>query len=304
MLLTIPTKNYYFLNIKSVGIRNGQDTESDFASDIALAYSGAAFTEINENFDDVNNIIPHYNNGSWGTSNEKSLTMPNSLNQSPNVKYSTNSNTFYLLPPVAMTNGKSTFGFEYIALLDPFLTSGASDIGEIAYSDDYGKNWKILKWVDAKSSTKFIPGDLANSQWESLAFNLSQYAGDTLLFRFRVSTNGYPVNDDKGFFIDNIKMDSRPTNTEENLVESSKVYAYPNPAISYTKINILTPVNVNLSIEMYDALGNNVFSQNYGMISNGSNSYDIPTNELTSGIYYFKIMLNNSIKTIPVSVIK
>jgi photosystem II stability/assembly factor-like uncharacterized protein len=302
MLLTIDTRKFYNLSIKSVGVRSGVDTESDFASNIVLAYSGAAFTEINEDFDDINNIIPHYSTGNWGTSDEKAKSMPNSLNQSPHSNYGKNINNLYVLPPVILSTGKSSFTFEHISLIDPFMTSGVGDYGEFSYTDDFGKTWKPLKWVDSKTSVNFIPGDVANSQWQPMACNLSQHIGDTLMFRFRISTNG--LKEDKGWFIDNIKMDNSPTNTEEDLIESAKVYAYPNPATSYTKVNVLTPVNADLSIQMFDALGNSVFSQNYGMISNGSNNFDIPVNDLTNGIYYFKIVLNNSIKTIPVSVIR
>ena len=226
MLLTIDTKKFYTLKIKAVGVRNNQDTESDFSVDEVIAYSGTPFTELKEDFDDVNNLIPSYNNGTWGTTDEKSVTMPNSLNQSPHANYGKNISSFYLLPPVILTSGKASFGFEHIALIDPSLTSGVADVADVAYSSDFGKTWKVFKWISSLSSPDFILGDLPNSKWQKLALNLSQQLGDTVMFRFLLSTNGY--KEDKGWFIDNIKMDDSPTNIEENIIEATKVYAYPN----------------------------------------------------------------------------
>ena len=299
-LVKAPESEFYRISVQSVGVRLGVETDSDPSSEL-IVYSGTPLNEIQEDFDGTT-IVPNYFTGEWQKTDEKAESMPYSLTDGPAGDYKTNTNTYIILAPVVISSGKSTFSLDHIALLNTFSSSGTSDIGEVAYSDDFGVTWKILKWVDAATSPNFISGDLENSKFDQLAFSMADYLGDTLLFRFRIQTNG--LRNDEGWFIDNIVMDDRPNSVTETLEEMTIVSINPNPSNGIANLSVKLATNANLSYSVYNSLGELLFTIDNNMTNQGDYNFNLDLINQASGIYYVKVNINNVIKTIPLSIVK
>lgn len=211
------------------------------------------------------------------------------------------------MPPVVLSSGKSTISFDHIALIDTVVRTDNNnnpqyDYGEIAYSNDFGDTWNMIKWVNVKSSPGFILNNLEDSDWQSLAFSLSDMVGDTVLFKFTLGSNDFRNND--GWYIDNILLDDRPSSVDYNKYDMTMISVNPNPIKNSARLAFKTLVNDNVTIELYDILGNRLLSQDLGMMQAGEYSYDYNFDEFASGMYIYKISIGNYIKTITVSVTK
>ncbi|MBX3044354.1 MAG: T9SS type A sorting domain-containing protein [Candidatus Kapabacteria bacterium] len=305
--VVMDTEKFYKIRIKAVTVRGNVETESDFSADEIIAYSGAPKSDIDENFDNTESIIPHYISDKWGLTTEKAKSEPNSLTDSPGSNYAANQYEYVILAPVVLSADKSTLSFDHIALIDTTVRFDVNnnptyDFGDISYSRDFGKTWNMLKWVNSATSEEFFTGNLAGSQWQSLAFNLSQYTGDTVLFRFALGSNDF--RQAEGWFIDNIKMDNRPSSVNYDLLEMTRLFVSPNPANNFARVSLTTVTNADLRIELYDLLGSKIDIRNVGMINQGEYSFDFKLSQLADGVYYFRISLDNYTKTIPVSVVR
>jgi len=228
--------------------------------------------------------------------------MPSSLSDGPEGNYKRNVNDIFMLPPVLVQSGKSTFSFQHIALLDPYQQGEFSDLGEVSYSDNFGKTWKGVKWVNANSSPNFILGDLANSKFEEIAIDFSENIGDTILIRFRIETNNF--REAEGWFIDDINMDDRAADVNESPEMYSTLAISPNPANTNSKLNIRIPVNALVGWEIFNSLGMKVGEQSPEFINEGNHSFNLDIANLTVGSYYIRVKINDSAKSILLNIIR
>jgi hypothetical protein len=302
--VTLETEKFYKLNIKTVAVRGTVETESDFSDNVVIAYAGVPKEDFNETYDEAQNRVPIYIEGKWGITTAKSSSAPNSFTDSPDGNYSADQNEYFILAPLVLSSGKSTISFDHIALIDTVVRQDingnpAYDYGEIAYSLDFGATWKLLKWVNASTSENFILNNLEASQWQNLAFNLSEFNGDTVLFKFTLGSNNFRQTD--GWYLDNILIDGRPSSVNYDLYESSIISVNPNPVQNIAKVSLRTAVDADLRIELFDVLGNKIISDNLGFITQGNYTFDYNMNELSNGMYYYRISIGNYTRTIPVS---
>lgn len=305
--VALETNKFYDLNIKVVGVRGTVETESDFSATPVIAYAGTPKTELEETFDIPQARVPAYVKGKWNVTTSKSVSAPNSFTDSPDGNYSANANEFFILAPVILSSGKSTISFDHIALIDTLVRIDNQnvprlDYGEIAYSEDFGQTWKLLKWVNKNSSEDFIINNLEASKWQNLAFNLSGNVGDTILFRFTLSSNDFRNTD--GWYIDNIKIDDRPSSVNYNLEEMSLISVSPNPAKDFARVGIRTAVDSDIRIELFDVLGNKIISEFLPSQSAGELIKEYNLSDLANGMYFYRISTGNYFKTIPINVSK
>jgi hypothetical protein len=305
--VVLETEKFYELNIKAIAVRGGVETESDYALNGVIAFSGNAKSDIAETFDIPQSRVPVYIKGKWGLTTTKSSTAPNSFTDSPDANYAVNSNEYFMLPPVVLSSGKSTISFDHIALIDSVVRTDVNgiqrfDYGEIAYSNDFGLTWKMLKWVNVNSSPEFVLNNLDASKWQNLAFNLNQITGDTVLFKFTLGSNDFRNTD--GWYIDNINLDGRPTSVDYNLYEMTMVSVNPNPVKNFAVLSMKTAVDAEIRIELFDVLGNKIISENLGQKSAGDYSFEYNLSNLANGMYFYRINIGNFTKTLSVSVTK
>ena len=123
-----------------------------------------------------------------------------------------------------------------------------------------------------------------------LTENENFVAGDTVIFRFRLSVdnsiNGW------GWAIDNLKIQSISTNTNDLLVQD-EINVYPNPFKDALNIDC-REISSQSSIEIMitDLYGKTVFSDIYGDIQYQPN-LTVDLSNLKSGIYFVNIVDSN-----------
>ena len=63
---------------------------------------------------------------------------------------------------------------------------------------------------------------------------------------------------------------------------------HPNPAQDEIEVALQSPLNQNATIEIFDALGAQIFSGSKNLIF-GSNSFHIDTKSLSEGMYFVRV---------------
>lgn len=89
----------------------------------------------------------------------------------------------------------------------------------------------------------------------------------------------------------------------EEAVAVTSIELFPNPAVDMTNVQLNLNEASNVSIEMYNTLGQIVFSNNLGEV-NGFQNVEVATADLESGMYLININVNGNIITKRVSVAK
>ena len=79
---------------------------------------------------------------------------------------------------------------------------------------------------------------------------------------------------------------------------------YPNPFNPTTKINFSIPVNENVSLKIYDVLGNELETLVNGDLSSGSYSIDFDGSKYSSGIYFYTLTSGSFKETKRMNLIK
>lgn len=111
---------------------------------------------------------------------------------------------------------------------------------------------------------------------------------------------------DNVFNSSEIKLTSIPTNISNNSLETSETFTleqnFPNPFNPVTKIKFDIPSNVksqtsNVELIVYDVLGNEVETLVNEKLNAGSYSIDFNAGNLSSGIYFYKLIAGNYSET-------
>ncbi len=83
--------------------------------------------------------------------------------------------------------------------------------------------------------------------------------------------------------------------TEENGFSLSQ--NVPNPANGTTTFNYSLTYNSNVSFNVYDVMGNIVYSQNEANQSAGAHRFEMNTSSLSNGMYFYTIVVNGQKET-------
>jgi Secretion system C-terminal sorting domain len=147
----------------------------------------------------------------------------------------------------------------------------------------YNKSGSTLATVAGASTSAFTP--TTATQWRTETVSLASYlnASDVLI-AFKL-TNGYGNN----LYLDNINV-STPVGIKEQS-QLTNVSVYPNPANASAVIKINTEVSENVTLTVYNALGQQVSLSNEKLVS-GINVIEINTAEFANGLY--SIVVSNS----------
>ena len=163
--------------------------------------------------------------------------------------------------------------------------------------------------------------------WIPSYVDLSQYAGESIMIRFRFASDKTQSLDkfEKGVFVDNVEiMDMVNYNTEATLTtesgekvsaiaeargtkvevdrvtvsskdvnETLKVDIFPNPADNYVNINVSSSKSGIANISMIDANGRQVAQQKVQV--EGAQMITLDTSRLPSGFYTVKVSQDNAL---------
>ena len=130
----------------------------------------------------------------------------------------------------------------------------------------------------------FMADDYAGAYMKGL--NVTNYAGQTAITDNYQTVLTIPKSS-VGVGIGEKKKD----------VSSLQVSNYPNPFKGATSITIATRKAGNLTIDVTNLTGQKVMSINKGYMNAGTSHYAIDCSQLTAGVYFYTVTVNNESRT-------
>ena len=84
----------------------------------------------------------------------------------------------------------------------------------------------------------------------------------------------------------------------------NEVNVYPNPSTDFTNVNLYLANNENITIKLYNSLGQIVKTDNKGLMSSGNHNIKINLDNLVEGLYFIELQIGNSIELQPINIVK
>ncbi len=236
----------------------------------------------------------------WGTQTENNNTF---LSDSPNGNYSDNeSSSATLSEAIDLTN--ATYAF--ITFDRKFALETSYDFVYLEASAD-GNSWDTIATYNGESS------------WHSESYSLDDYVGGNLFFRFRLESDG-SVNED-GIFIDNICIGAdnfvvgNAGNANPSVNSIILNQNYPNPFRpnsgrgTQTKISFNISGNSNVNLAVYNIKGEKIKTLVDKYLKKGKHTFNWngkneQGKEVSSGVYFYKLADDKSVKIRKMLIIK
>jgi hypothetical protein len=131
------------------------------------------------------------------------------------------------------------------------------------------------------------------NDWVTLSLNISNIKNTTKTLEFRlVDKDGGNSNLSSKVWIDNVHFDMQAVSVQTKDKIDSKCSIYPNPATSYITLELNQSVNSDLTINIYNLLGEPIRTE---VIK--QNRQPINISDLKSGIYVVEIKSKDWIET-------
>lgn len=241
--------------------------------------------------------------------------------------YANNQNyTATLLTPIIVAAANATLIYDDVALVEPgesgskFGDEEFYDYVVVEGSNDFGRTWKPLAdGYDARDDNRWLAAYNANqagapAMFKNHTVNLLQTfsAGEQILIRFRLFADEGTVG--WGWLVDNLIIQPNATAvtlptaalpSEYNLAQN-----YPNPFNPSTKIKYALPQNSAVQLVVYNAYGQKVrtlvdaarqAAGYHEIIWNGANDAGQP---VASGVYFYKLMAGDYVRTLKMLFVK
>ncbi|MCD6329507.1 MAG: carboxypeptidase regulatory-like domain-containing protein [Candidatus Cloacimonetes bacterium] len=220
--------------------------------------------------------------GDWGLSTTQSYSGLFSLADSPDGEYGNYVLSYATLDETIDLTSALSAHVEFMARYE--IESGY----DFAY---FQISTNGTTWIDLESYT----GN--QTSWEVQSFDLLDYLGQTVFFRFKFDSDSYVTAD--GIYIDDFKIYKFENNYSNNDPAPQNTFAlyqnYPNPFRHSTQFAFLLPANTeNAEISIYNLLGqlvdrielttDDIFSRNIIWDAKDSSGNDVP-----SGVYFYKL---------------
>jgi len=266
----------YILRVNN-GLYNNDDTISKIFGQNSVSYSN--------NGSSVSGFTSA--GGSWGVSTTEYVSAPSSITDSPNGNYNDNVNkTLTLNNSIVLTSALSAS----LNFWTKWDIEAGYDYVEVMASNDGGNSWTPLCGNYTKPGSQDMGNPLYDglqSTWVPEEMSLNDYIGGTIKIRFQlVSDQG--VNYD-GFYFDDLSVNivSSATKIDElKNKENSILQNIPNPATTFTEVNFAFNNKKDLSLNIYNSLGELVKQEK---ISDQQTSISIDVSPLSNGTYFYRI---------------
>jgi hypothetical protein len=199
-----------------------------------------------------------------------------------------------------------------------YETETRYDGGNVKISNDNGENWILIYPEDGYDTT--ISVDYENpimgegaftgtgTTWTLETFNLAAYAGDTIMFRFDYGSDRSLISGD-GWYIDDFHLeywDVTVSVDDRGILPStfSLSQNYPNPFNARTQINFTIPVEADVRLVIYNALGQVVETLISERMAAGKHSVNWDASDVSSGIYFYKLSASGKTEVRALTLIK
>lgn len=251
------------------------------ATPIVEGFQGATFPPTNWVIDNPDNAYA-WESYNTGFSSSKS-TRINFFN-SPNGQID---DLFAPAFDLTTTNNSASLTFDvayaqYTSENDRLQVHVSTNCGS-TWTQVYSKQGAALSTAPAQT-TSFTP---SASQWRNETVSMTSYIGNSnVLVRFRGVSN-YGNN----LFIDNVNINTTMTGIDE-VANSSSLDVYPNPFSTTTTLAVNLTSTQKVRIDVYNVVGENVYSIDKGQLSTGEHKVVISADELPSGVYFVTLTTN------------
>jgi hypothetical protein len=182
------------------------------------------------------------------------------------------------------------------------------DYARLQISTDNGSTWTSL----SGRYTVSVSGQPSYSgarRWVYESINLNAYINKTVKFRFTMFTdNGTPGD---GFYFDDFKIVNF-TNTYTGITNTSgevpSVYSlsnnYPNPFNPSTNIKFGIPKDGYVTMKVFDITGREISNIISGQMKAGQYEVNFNAETLSSGVYFYRMSVNNYTETKSMIILK
>jgi hypothetical protein len=258
-------------------VNNGQ-----YDSKILVNKKFGALNPIFEN--DGSNVTQDFITDAWDVTSDSFVSSPTSITDSPFGDYENNTNsTITLIENADLTDAIGA----NISFYAKWNIEGNWDYLQFEISTDNGNSWipQCGKFTSDGNNFGVHPeGEPlytgVQNDWILEEIDLSDYLGESILFRFHIITDGFITGD--GFYFDDLKINIlEQTELATNNNEIKTFNIYPNPVNDILNITTLSD---NYQIEVYSIQGRLI---NRTSKNSGSKIFDYSGFE--SGIYILKI---------------
>jgi PKD repeat protein len=185
-------------------------------------------------------------------------------------------------------------------------TGVTSDRLRVLYSTDCGNNWTLLKQYVGSLLTSssdyvgasFVPASSGDWKFISLPLNsITATKRQNVMFRFEAYSNG-----GNNIYLDDINLSATqdPTNAVTMPTKADmELTIQPNPAVQTATLQFTLAQQANVQVQVYDVTGRLVQDFGSAAVQPGLQTYQISKldNNLTNGIYFVKLLVNNVLYT-------
>ena len=241
--------------------------------------------------DEGNSVTDNFNNNGWGTTTTTYVSPSSSITESPNGNYQNDENKTITISNEVDLSSATTANISFYAKWE---IENNWDYVQIEVSINNGNSWipQCGKFTNEGSENNSQPTgeplyDGTQNDWVLEEIDLSDYLGEQILVRFQFESDGEVRAD--GFYFDDLKINVLDeTLGTSNFLETA-FNVYPNPVENL--LNIQTTAT-NYSVETY-----NIQGQLINVARNVSETQTIDYSNYTTGIYFMKIISENTAKT-------
>ncbi len=163
----------------------------------------------------------------------------------------------------------------------------------------HGSNWDFL-------STDYSMGMLSVDSWNNLMLVIPEGVGNTQ--RIGIQFVGKETSETSFIFIDNISVGNRNTSTSNEFEELPNTFElsqnYPNPFNPSTNINYYLPIGSNVTLEVFNMLGQKVATLVDAPKSAGMHTVTFDAQNLASGLYLYRLSVDSFVQIKRMSLIK
>ncbi|MCP5062749.1 MAG: T9SS type A sorting domain-containing protein, partial [Ignavibacteriae bacterium] len=196
--------------------------------------------------------------------------------------------------------------FEQSQALHPSDTTINNNVSLDEFSFSQPNNKIILEWA-TESEKNLIRFEVEKSviddslDWNTIGFLVSKgtnETGDAYSFTdqpdYKNNFSFYRLKmvflDNSFTYSENIKVENTPTNFSLNQ-------NYPNPFNSLTTIEFSLPYNSIVDLSIYNILGQKIISLVNEELETGYYSYNLDASKLSSGVYYYRLISRDHLRT-------
>lgn len=235
--------------------------------------------------DEADNLTNWTVSQTWNTTTQEYYSASSSITDSPGGDYSNNINkTITLVNDVDLTIAMSAT----VSFYAKWAIEDNYDYVQFEVSTDGGSTWEPqcgnytnTGTGDQDSGNPLYDG--TQSAWVKEEINLSDYLGETIMFRFQIVSDNYVTED--GFYFDDFEVSTINVSTQSVVETEMGLGGYPNPAKDV----------FNVSFNRFEAFGDLIITNNLGEIvlidrvvgQNGSVQIDLST--FSSGVYFYQV---------------